>query len=55
MKTVHKGLNITEDDWSAAVADLKASFAKFNVGTREQNDLVSALQTVKPDIVQAGR
>jgi hemoglobin len=55
MKTVHKGLRITEDDWNAAVVDLKASFAKFHVGTAEQNDLTAALLKIKPDIVEASR
>lgn len=55
MKTVHKGLRISEEDWSAAVADLNASFAKFHVGTGEQHDLVAALLKVKPDIVEASR
>ena len=52
MKTAHKGLNITETDWSAAVEDLKMSFDHFNVGQQERSDLVAALGKLKPDIVQ---
>ncbi len=53
MKTVHKGLNITEADWSAATADFAATLAKFKVGPAEQRDLAAALATIKPDIVTA--
>jgi hemoglobin len=53
MKTVHKGLNITEADWQAAVNDFGATLAKFKVGAAEQRDLAAALATIKPDIVTA--
>ena len=53
MKTVHKGLNITEDDWAAAQADFGASLDKFKVGAAERRDLAAALATIKPDIVTA--
>ena len=52
MKTAHKGLNITDADWNAAVEDLTASFDKFNVGQQERSELVAKLMTLKPDIVQ---
>jgi hemoglobin len=55
MKTAHKGLNITEADWNAAVEDLTASFDKFNVGQQERSELVAKLATLKPDIVQGGQ
>ena len=51
MKTAHKGLNITEDDWKIAVNDLTASLNKFKVGQREQSELLGALTKIKPDIV----
>ena len=52
MKTAHKGLNITESDWNAAVKDLTASFDHFNVGQEERKEVVAKLLTLKPDIVQ---
>lgn len=52
MKTAHKGLNITENDWTAAVEDLTASFDKFKVGKQERDDLVAKLASLKADIVQ---
>ncbi|HEY0382588.1 MAG TPA: group 1 truncated hemoglobin [Candidatus Elarobacter sp.] len=51
MKTSHKGLGITEDDWQAAVADLVQTLNKFKVGAAEQRDLAAALGTIKADIV----
>jgi hemoglobin len=51
MKSAHKGLGITEDDWTLAVGDLVASLNKFKVGAAEQRDLAAALATIKPDIV----
>jgi hemoglobin len=51
MRTAHKGLGITEDDWQAAVADLGQTLAKFHVGAAEQRDLAAALGTIKADIV----
>lgn len=53
MKTVHKGLNITEADWAAAQADFGASLDKFKVGAAERRDLAAALASIKPDIVTA--
>jgi len=52
MKTSHKGLHITEDDWNSALADFKVTLDKFNVGQRERNDLGAALATLKADIVE---
>ncbi len=51
MKTVHKGLKISEDDWNAAAADFVASLDKFKVGDRERHDLAGVLAKVKPEIV----
>jgi hemoglobin len=51
MKTSHKGLGITEDDWQTAITDLSATLAKFKVGAAEQRDLAAALGPLKADIV----
>jgi hemoglobin len=53
MKTVHKGLNISEDDWQAAVADFGGTMDKFHVGGQERGELVAILAKVKPDIVNS--
>jgi len=51
MKTAHTGLNITEDDWSAAVKDLVATLDKFKVPEKEKNEVLGAVSGLKGDIV----
>ena len=53
MKTVHTGLNITEDDWNASVKHLVATLDKFKVPEREKNEVLAAISGLKGDI--AGR
>src|SRR5262249_21263528 len=52
MKTAHKGLGITEDDWNIAVKHLVATMNKFKVGQREQSEVAAALTKLKGDIVE---
>ena len=52
MKTVHKGLGITEDDWNIAVKHLVATLNKFKVPEAEQKELAGALMGLKADIVE---
>jgi hemoglobin len=52
MKTVHKGLGISEEDWNIAVKHLVNTLNKFKVPEREQKELASALTTLKADIVE---
>jgi hemoglobin len=51
MKTAHTGLGITEDDWSAMVKDLTATFDKFKVPDKERGEVLSAVSGLKADIV----
>ena len=51
MKTAHAGLNITEADWAAAVKDLQATLDKFKDPDRERGEVLSAVSSLKPDIV----
>jgi hemoglobin len=51
MKTAHAGLNITEQDWAAAVKDLQATLDKFKVPERERSELLTAVSSLKGDIV----
>ncbi|HEV8225375.1 MAG TPA: group 1 truncated hemoglobin [Methylomirabilota bacterium] len=51
MKTVHKGMNITEAEWNATVEDLVKTLNKFKVGPKEQQELLGALGGMKKDIV----
>lgn len=52
MKSSHKGLAISEDDWNIAVKLLVNTLNKYKVPEREQKELASALTTLKADIVE---
>jgi hemoglobin len=52
MKTVHKGLHITEEDWNSSVKILMNTLNKFKVKEREQKDVVTALSGLHDDIVE---
>jgi hemoglobin len=52
MKSSHKGLGITEEDWNIAVKHLVNTLNKFKVPEKEQKELASALMTLKADIVE---
>lgn len=53
MKEVHSGLNISEKEWEAMLADLKATLNKFKVPPKEQAELLEVVGSVKGDIVMA--
>jgi len=52
MKTAHKGMGISSDNFSALVEDLVKALNKFNVGATEQGELLGALGPMKGDIVE---
>ena len=47
----HRGMKITDAEFTALVEDLVKSLDKFKVGAREKNDLLGALGSMKPQIV----
>ena len=51
MKTVHKGMAISEAEWNATVENLVKALDKFNVAAAEKNELLGALGPMKKDIV----
>ena len=51
MKAAHKGMGISDADFTALVEDLVKALDKFNVGATEKNDLLGALGGMKGDIV----
>ena len=51
MKEAHKGMKITEAEFTALVEDLTTSLDKHNVGATEKNELLTALGSMKGDIV----
>lgn len=52
MKTSHKGLGITEEDWNIAVKHLVATLTKFKVPEKEQKEVAGAISGLKADIVE---
>ena len=52
MKDSHEGLNISEDDWKAAVDHLVAALDKYKVQKREKDELLGAVSKLKNDIVE---
>lgn len=52
MKTVHKGLGITEDDWKQAVKILVETLDKFKVPEKEKGEVLTAVGSLKKDIVE---
>ena len=55
MKTAHDGMNISEQDWTAAVNDLKATLDKFKVPAKEQGEVLGAVSSLKADIVHVAK
>ncbi len=51
MKDAHRGMRITDPEFTALVEDLVKSLDKFKVGAQEKNDLLGALGGMKGDIV----
>jgi hemoglobin len=52
MKTAHKGLGITEADWTTMTNHFVASLDKFKVGQKEKDDLLAIVTGLKKDIVE---
>jgi hemoglobin len=52
MKESHMGSGISEKDWQRSTELLIASMDKYKVGQKEKAEVVAALSTLKPDIVE---
>lgn len=53
MKTSHKGMRLSETDWSAFMKHLHATLDTFNVQQPERDELVGFIQSTKNDMVEA--
>ena len=53
MKISHKGMRISESDWSAFLGHVNASLAAFQVPQAERDAVVAFVQSTKADIVEA--
>ena len=53
MKTLHIGMKLHENDWSALMEHLNATLEAFQVSQAERDDVVKFIQSTKTDIVEA--
>ena len=53
MKMSHKGMKISESDWTAFLGHVNATLEAFNVPSSERDDVVAFVQSTKRDIVEA--
>jgi len=52
MKTSHKGMKISERDWSAFLGHVGATLEAFKVPQAERDQVLAFVQSTKSDIVQ---
>jgi len=52
MATSHKGMGITEDDWTAFMGHLNATLDEFNLPETERGEVIAFIQSTKADIVE---
>ena len=54
MKTTsHKGMNISESDWTAFFGHVNATLETFRVPQIERAEVVAFVQSLKRDVVEA--
>lgn len=53
MKTSHKGMKVSENDWSAFLGHLDATLQSFKVPQAERDEVFAFVQSTKADIVEA--
>jgi hemoglobin len=51
MKESHAHLNITQNQWTAMLADFRKTLNAFKVPAAEQEELVKIVEGTRPDIV----
>ena len=52
MKNVHKGMQVTNAEFDAAVGDLKSTLDKLQIPTEDQKELLAIIETTRPQIVE---
>lgn len=52
MKTAHRGMRISESDWSSFLGHLHATLEAFRVPSAEREEVVAFVQSTKPEIVE---
>jgi hemoglobin len=51
MKSAHADLHITNDEFDAAVGDLKATLDKLQIANTEQKELLAIIETTRAEVV----
>ena len=51
MKSAHAGMHIANPEFDAALGDLKASLDRLQIPNKEQNELLSIIESTRPQIV----
>lgn len=54
MRTAHRGMGITGEEFDALIEDLKAVLDQFRMPARDQKDLVALFVGTKSDVVERG-
>ena len=52
MPTSHKGMKISESDWSRMIGHLSATLQKFDVPERERGEVLALIESTKAEIVE---
>ena len=52
MALAHRGMRISESDWTVFMGHAAATLAKFQVPAAEQGEVVALVQSLKKDIVE---
>jgi len=52
MKVSHKGMRISESDWTRLMTHLDATLDKFKLAKRERNDVIAFIESTKDDMVE---
>ncbi len=52
MKSAHAGMRISESDWDTLIRHTSAMLGHFQVGSREQDEVLAFLASLKADIVE---
>lgn len=53
MKTSHKGMGISESDWSVFMGHIHATLEAFQVPQAERDEVVALIEGTKQDMVEA--
>ena len=52
MKSTHRGMKISDGDWSAFMGHVQATLEAFKVPRAERDEVVAFVQSTRPDIVE---